>query len=91
VFIFTSDNGPASTDVDSNRVLLERRYLKLRIKADGYNRDYETLGTRGSYINMGITFAGSAASPLAFYKFWVGGGGMRVPMIISGKNISKKG
>jgi arylsulfatase/uncharacterized sulfatase len=91
VFIFTSDNGPACTDVDSNPVAWERLYLKLWMKANGYNRDYETLGTRGSYINMGMTFASSAASPLAYFKFWVGEGGMRVPLIISGKGISGKG
>jgi arylsulfatase A-like enzyme len=91
VFIFTSDNGPACTDVDSNKVAWERLYLKLWMKANGYNRDYETLGTRGSYINMGMTFASSAAAPLAYFKFWVGEGGMRVPLIISGKGIPEKG
>lgn len=90
VFIFTSDNGPACTDVDSNKVAWEKLYLKLWMKANGINRDYETLGTRGSYINMGMTFASSAASPLAYFKFWVGEGGMRVPLIISGKGISGK-
>ena len=91
IFIFTSDNGPACTDVDSNKVAWEKLYLKLWMKANGINRDYETLGTRGSYINMGITFASSAASPLAYYKFWVGEGGMRVPLIISGRDITEKG
>jgi len=91
IFIFTSDNGPACTDVDSNKVAWENLYLKLWMKANGINRDYETLGTRGSYINMGITFASSAASPLAYYKFWVGEGGMRVPLIISGRDITEKG
>ena len=91
VFIFTSDNGPACTDVDSNKVAWENLYLKLWMKANGINRDYETLGTRGSYINMGMTFASSAASPLAYYKFWVGEGGMRVPLIISGRGIPEKG
>ena len=64
VFIFTSDNGPASSDID-NTVALEKLYMKLWLKAKGYNRDYETLGTRGSFMNMGPTFASSAASPLA--------------------------
>jgi len=91
IFIFTSDNGPACTDVDSNKVAWENLYLKLWMKANGYNRDYETLGTRGSYINMGMTFASSAASPLAYFKFWVGEGGMRVPLIISGPGIPEKG
>jgi arylsulfatase A-like enzyme len=90
VFVFTSDNGAESSDID-NTVPLEKLYMKLWLKAKGYNRDYETLGTRGSFINMGPTFASSAVSPLAFYKFWAGEGGMRVPLIISGKGISEKG
>jgi arylsulfatase A-like enzyme len=90
VFVFTSDNGPASSDVYDSAPLAQL-FMKLWHKAHGYNMDYETLGTRGSYINMGITFASSAASPLAFYKFWVGEGGMRVPLIISGKGIKEKG
>ena len=90
VFIFTSDNGPASTDVYEGP-LLDKLMMKLWHKIHGYNLDYETLGTRGSYINMGITFASSAASPLAYYKFWLGEGGMRVPLIISGKGITEKG
>ena len=91
IFIFTSDNGPACTDIDSNTVAWENLYLKLWMKANGINRDYETLGTRGSYINMGMTFASSAASPLAYFKFWVGEGGMRVPLIISGRGLPEKG
>ncbi len=49
------------------------------------------MGTCGSYINMGPSFASAAASPLAEYKFWAGEGGMRVPLIISGKGITEKG
>jgi len=91
VFIFTSDNGPASSDFFLEGTRLEALFMKLWLKANGYNLDYDTLGTRGSFMNMGITFASSAASPLAFYKFWLGEGGMRVPLIISGKGIHEKG
>lgn len=90
VFIFTSDNGSEPTDAFDGPAW-QTQYLKLWMKAKGYNRDYETLGIRGSYINMGPSFASAAASPLAEYKFWAGEGGMRVPLIISGKGISEKG
>jgi len=90
VFIFTSDNGAEASDA-FNGPAWQNLYLKLWQKAKGYNRDYETLGTRGSYINMGPSFASAAASPLAEYKFWSGEGGMRVPLIISGKGITEKG
>ncbi len=90
VFIFASDNGAEATDAFDGPAW-QNLYLKLWQKANGYNRDYETLGTRGSYINMGPSFASAAVSPLAEYKFWAGEGGMRVPFIISGKGIIEKG
>jgi arylsulfatase len=90
VFIFTSDNGAEASDAFDGPAW-QVLYLKLWQKAKGYNRDYETLGTRGSYINIGPSFGSAAAAPLAEYKFWSGEGGMRVPFIISGKGITKKG
>ncbi len=90
IFVFTSDNGAEPSDAFDGPGW-QALYLKLWQKAKGYNRDYETLGIRGSYINMGPGFASAAASPLAEYKFWSGEGGMRVPLIISGKGITEKG
>lgn len=90
IFIFTSDNGAEANDVFT-RAAWQSLYAKLWLKNNGYNMDYETLGTKGSYVNMGPSFASAAASPLAFYKFYVGEGGMRVPLIISGNNIPSKG
>jgi arylsulfatase/uncharacterized sulfatase len=40
---------------------------------------------------MRPNLASAAASPLAYYKFFAGEGGMRVPLIISGKGITEKG
>ncbi len=90
VFIFTSDNGTQITDIFDRGALLAL-YLRLWLRNNGYNLDYETLGERGSYINMGISFGSSAASPFAFHKFYAGEGGMRVPMIISGTPVQQKG
>jgi len=90
VFVFTSDNGAEASDA-FDQPALNIQYLKLWQKLNGYNMDYETLGTRGSYINMGPSFASAAASPLAEYKFYSGEGGMRVPLIISGQGIAEKG
>lgn len=88
VFVFTSDNGAEGSDVFDISVP-EQIYLKAWMKFNGYNLDYETLGTRGSYINIGPSFASAAASPLAYYKFFAAEGGMRVPLIISGPGITK--
>ena len=93
VFVFTSDNGAEGSDVYDPSISSapERVYLKFWMKNNGYNRDYETLGTRGSYINIGPSNASAAVSPLAYYKFFAAEGGMRVPMIISGPGIRETG
>lgn len=80
VFIFTSDNGSEASGGDAPRSLP----LQLSLKMQGYNNDYDTLGTRGSFNFIGPSFASAAAGPLAFYKFYAGEGGMRVPLIIAG-------
>lgn len=86
IFIFSSDNGSEATGGDNPRSLLSRLGLKMQ----GYRNDYETLGTKGSFNTIGPSYASAAASPLAFYKFYAGEGGMRVPLIIAGKPISDK-
>jgi arylsulfatase/uncharacterized sulfatase len=54
----------------------------------GYKLDYESLGEKGSFSSLSPSFASASASPLAFYKFYAGEGGMRVPLIIAGDAIS---
>jgi arylsulfatase/uncharacterized sulfatase len=83
VFIFTSDNGSEASGVDTPRALPIRIGLWLQ----GYNDDYDTLGLKGSFNTIGPSFASAAASPLAYYKFYAGEGGMRVPLIIAGESI----
>ena len=87
IFIFTSDNGsepsePAGPESPMARFALGRQ---------GYTNDYETLGLKGSFNTIGPSFASAAASPLAYYKFHLGEGGLRVPMIISGIPIQGEG
>ena len=53
-----------------------------------YTNDYDTLGLKGSYSTIGPNFASAAASPLSFYKFYVGEGGLRVPLIMAGKPLA---
>ncbi len=84
IFIFASDNGAEGSgmgypDTPLNRFAMSRQ---------GYSVDYETLGLKGSFNNIGASFASAAASPLAHYKFYAGEGGMRVPLIISGAGIA---
>jgi arylsulfatase/uncharacterized sulfatase len=51
---------------------------------EGFNTDIETLGERDSYHDIGPAWASAAVGPLAWYKFFAGEGGLRVPLIISG-------
>ena len=87
IIIFTSDNGAeASGSVDPHAFANRRLTDSL-----GYRIDYDTLGLRGSYNSISPSFASAAASPLAYYKFYAGEGGMRVPLIIAGASLSEQG
>jgi len=88
VFIFTSDNGPEGSEALTG---LRGVYLRLWFATHDYNIDYETLGTRGSFVDIGPSFGNAAASPLAYYKFFAHEGGMRVPMIIAGSVVASAG
>jgi arylsulfatase/uncharacterized sulfatase len=83
VFIFTSDNGSEASGGDDPRSMA----LRFALWNQGYVNDYETLGLKGSFNTIGPSFASAAASPLNFYKFYAGEGGMRVPLIIAGESI----
>ncbi len=86
VFIFTSDNGAEGSDPIAANGLFE-----LWMNSVGYNNEYKTLGEKGSYNVIGPSNATIAVSPLAYYKFYAGEGGMRVPLIMSGPGIAAKG
>ena len=86
VFIFTSDNGSEATGPIDPESLTNRIANRL----NNYNSDYKTLGLKGSFNSIGPSFASAAASPLAYYKFYAGEGGMRVPLIIAGDPIIAK-
>jgi arylsulfatase A-like enzyme len=76
VIIFTSDNGPEYGTLPPGI-----------LKNQGYSHKYEDLGEIGSASFLGPNFANAAASPLSYFKFYMGEGGQRVPLIISGPGI----
>ncbi len=81
VFIITSDNGPEASD--PSMVVGSDQWM-------WYNenhRDQNRLGEKGYFGFIGPQFASAAAGPSAFFKFYAGEGGMRVPLVFSGKNI----
>ena len=87
LFVFTSDNGTeVSGTPDPDHVLA--RFL---VEGQGYTSEYKTLGLKGSFNSISPSFASASASPLAFYKFYAGEGGLRVPLIIAGQSVVNKG
>ncbi|MEM8767620.1 MAG: arylsulfatase [Pseudomonadota bacterium] len=83
IFVFTSDNGAEGSGSQD-----PQSFSSTRIASSlGYRFDYETLGLKGSYNSIHPAFTSAAVSPLAFYKFYAGEGGLRVPLIISGKPL----
>jgi arylsulfatase A-like enzyme len=83
IFIFTSDNGAeyGGNDIANTAV------ARFAMKQLDYTLDYDNLGEKGSFNSIGVSFGSAASSPFAFYKFYAGEGGMRVPLIIAGEAI----
>ncbi|MCL4104224.1 UNVERIFIED_CONTAM: hypothetical protein GTU68_035086 [Idotea baltica] len=86
IFVFTSDNGSEGSGPANPQAFPDSQFPK-RL---GYHNDYERLGLKGSYNTISPSFASAAASPLSFYKFYTGEGGMRVPLIIAGEPLPRK-
>ncbi len=84
IFIFASDNGSEGSGAGVEPIPANNLMLSLM----DYNDDYENLGLKSSYGTIGPNFASAAASPLSFYKFYVGEGGLRVPLIIAGEPLT---
>ncbi|MFZ6745791.1 arylsulfatase [Undibacterium sp. JH2W] len=82
VFMFMSDNGAEASDPYA--MLSARLWLDMY-----YNSDMDKLGDKGAYSIIGPSWSSAAASPLSTYKFYAGEGGIRVPLIIAGKDIQQ--
>lgn len=86
VFIFTSDNGSEASGPADPRDFSAR----MGTRRMGYSVAMEGLGLKGSFGSISPGFASASASPLAYYKFYAGEGGMRVPLIIAGPGVAAK-
>ena len=86
IFVFTSDNGSEGSG-PADPMAFPANLGPGRL---GYHNDYERLGLKGSYNTISPSFASATASPLSFYKFYTGEGGMRVPLIIAGERLPRK-
>ncbi|MCY3793364.1 MAG: arylsulfatase [Gammaproteobacteria bacterium] len=83
IFIFTSDNGAEGSGAQDPTSFSANSLAS----SLGYSTDYGTLGLKGSYNAINPGFTSAAVSPLSFYKFYVGEGGLRVPLIVSGRPL----
>jgi len=81
VFIVTSDNGPDGGDFKTSMVMQKWQ------EKHGYHHDLNRAGEEGYFGSLGPEFAFALASPFSFFKYYTGEGGIRTPLIISGKDI----
>jgi arylsulfatase/uncharacterized sulfatase len=89
IFIFLSDNGAEgslATRPSGNSADAPVAPFRVWMRWAGYNTDGDTLGERDSYHDIGPAWASAAVGPLAWYKFFAGEGGLRVPLVISGSH-----
>ncbi len=81
IFVVTSDNGPDGGDFKGSAI------MKKWQENHGYHADIKRAGEKGYFGAVGPEFALALASPFSFFKYYTGEGGVRTPLIISGKNI----
>lgn len=85
IFVVLSDNGPEFNDP------LSQFGFDTWLWLQGYSRDPERLGERGTYAFIGTEWAAAAASPHALFKMHAAEGGTRVPLIIAGPGVRPSG
>jgi len=81
---FLSDNGGAFRDFYAHA---ERGKFLRKI----YDNSYENMGTATSFVSYGKAWGQSCMVPYKLHKSYMTEGGIIVPAIISGKNISRPG
>lgn len=77
LIIFLSDNGP------------EGNIMPMGAPWD--NSNFDNWGKKGTFIQYGPAWAQVGAGPLRMYKGFVSEGGIRTPLIISGKGVTGSG
>lgn len=82
LFVVLSDNGPEAGDPLAEPVF--RAWLQQR---QGYDLAQQVPGGRGTYAAIGPGWASAAAGPLSLFKFYMGEGGVRVPLIMAGPGL----
>ena len=76
VFVFLSDNGPEPS------YPLDMPSMKPWLWLQDYATDSAHLGAKGTYTAVGPAWASASAAPGREYKFHIGEGALRVPLIL---------
>jgi len=80
VFIITSDNGNEGGDYTIGTPWAFTH---------GYHQNFDEKGGNGYFGWIGPENANALSSPFSYFKYYTGEGGLRVPFIISGKNLPR--
>ncbi len=80
IFIITSDNGNEGADYTLGTPWALN---------NGFHQNFDEKGGNGYYGWIGPENANALTSPFSYFKYYTGEGGLRVPLIFSGKNIPK--
>ena len=81
VFVVTSDNGPEPS------APMDQPGFETWMSWNGYSRQLDTLGERGSMNYIGREWALATSTPGSLFKFFASEGGIHVPMIMAGPGI----
>lgn len=91
IIIVTSDNGPEYNTIgitsDPALLAVEKAWMAV----EGWDVDYDNLGQQGSLAAIGHEWASVSAAPFHLFKFNASEGGTRVPLVISGPGVKKRG
>ena len=78
LIIYMADNGPEGLDV---RGELSNPKLTAWVKKS-FNLEFDNIGRGSSYWSIGTDFANATTGGLSWWKWFIGEGGIRVPLII---------
>ncbi len=88
ILVFLSDNGAEGSVISRTRPGgpgFTSAWFRSWLALNSYTTEPESLGEKGSFYEIGPSWASASVGPLAWYKFFAGEGGLRVPLIISGR------
>lgn len=89
IVIVTSDNGAESAVTEYKG--LQNLLVDGIKRIEGFDTSHENLGQPRSLTAIGPEWASVSSAPFSLYKFYASEGGLRVPLVIAGKNINASG